>query len=132
VGLAEKAALEAHHREGPPRPIRLFARLSLQHADVERSSLAGQLAPKIDRLWRPALVEADAPAEKGRKINPFSSSPETTAAVREVEEQRAVEKEVALLGKEQREPRQVRLPLIDFRLREIGVHREVGSEARRQ
>src|SRR5262245_26361207 len=86
IGLAEEAALEPHHREILTWRVRLLARLYLQHADVERSCLAGQLAAEIDRLWCPPLVEADAPAEKGRKINPVSSSSETTATIREVEE----------------------------------------------
>ena len=48
---------------------------------------------------------------------------------REGEDALALEKEVALLGKEQVEPRQVDLLLVLFDLREIGVVREVGGQA---
>ena len=44
-------------------------------------------------------------------------------------ELRVFEEERALLRKEQREPRQVHLPLIDLRLREVGVQRHVGAQA---
>ena len=50
----------------------------------------------------------------------------------EVEERRAVEKEVALLGEEQRITREIGLPLIDFGLCEIGVDGEVGAQQRRR
>ena len=43
----------------------------------------------------------------------------------------AVEEELALLRKEQREPRQVGAPLVHFGLGEVGVEREVGLERRR-
>ncbi len=47
---------------------------------------------------------------------------------REVEQAPALEEELALLGKEQVEARQVHLLLVDFDLREVGVHGEVGRE----
>ena len=43
-----------------------------------------------------------------------------------------LEEEIALLGKEEAEPRQVDLLLIRFDLREVGVVREVGGEVLRQ
>ena len=46
----------------------------------------------------------------------------------EIEERGAVEEEVALLGKEQRVAREVDLPLVDFRLREVGVDGEDGPQ----
>ena len=52
------------------------------------------------------------------------------AAAREVEHAAAFEEEVALLGKEQVEARQVDLLLVDLDLREVGVDGEVGGEVR--
>ena len=42
-----------------------------------------------------------------------------------------LEEEVALLGEEQAEPRQVDLLLVDLDLREVGVDGEVGGEVLR-
>ena len=56
----------------------------------------------------------------------------TGARAREVEEGRAVEEEVALLGIEQREAREVDLPLIDLGLREVGVDGQVRAQRRRR
>ncbi len=52
-------------------------------------------------------------------------------AAAEVEDAAPFEEEVALLGEEEGEAREVHLLLVDLHLREVGVHGEVGGEVRR-
>ena len=56
---------------------------------------------------------------------------EKNALIGEVEEGRAVEEEGALLGKEQREPRQVDQALVDLGFGEVGVDGGHAAQARR-
>ncbi len=56
--------------------------------------------------------------------------PHAGAAAREVEDAAPLEEEVALLGEEQAEAREVHLLLVDLHLREVGVDGEVGGQVR--
>ena len=49
----------------------------------------------------------------------------------ELEDVGILEKEIALLGEEQAEPRQIDLPIVDFGRREIGVERQSRIQRRR-
>ena len=53
-----------------------------------------------------------------------------TPPLREIEHAAPFEEEVALLGKEQAEAREVDLLLVDLDLREVGVDGEVGGQVR--
>ena len=70
-----------------------------------------------------ARDQADAPTEEGRRQVLVETEPE-------VEDVGALEKEGALLGKEQREARQVHAARVDFGLGEIGVDGERRQRVR--
>ena len=99
-------------------------RAHLQHADVERAGLPGQLRADIDRCGVPRSSQADAPREE--RHDRF------VGLAREIEEARPLEEEVALLLEEQRKPREVDAALIDFGLGEIGVDADVRAQRRRE
>ena len=137
VGLLQQAPLHPRHREVLADEAVVLARPHVQEPDVLRAGLAGHLRAEVDLLRRAVGAQADAAAEE-RDDALVVGPPEAEEVVvafgiaGEVEEGRAVEEEVALLGKEQREAREVDLPLIDFGLREVGVDGEVGPQQRRQ
>ena len=60
-----------------------------------------------------------------------SADAAAAAAEAELEDARALEEELALLGKEQRKARQVHDRFVDLRLREIGVDRQFRGQRRR-
>ena len=91
------------------------------------------LVPKSIFCGVPRRAQADAPAEEGDDlivVVPAAAEEPALAVAAEIEEGGAVEEEIAALGKEQRKARQVDLPLIDFRLREVGVDGEHGAQQR--
>ena len=78
-----------------------------------------------------ALVEADAPAvEQHRRVAGAGVLPGRDDAA-EGERALVLEEELALLGKEQAEPRQVDLLLVGLDLGEVGVVGEVRGQALR-
>ena len=127
AALAQDVAPHAHDREiGRARAdVRHVVGLDVQRADAVRPDAPGETAAAVDRHGPPG-VEADAPAvEQHRRV---------AAAARHAAEREGVavlEEELALLGKEQAEPRQVDLLLVGLDLREIGVEREVGDQVLR-
>ena len=64
-------------------------------------------------------------------VSPLPAAKSGAGAPGKREHAEALEKEVALLGEEQVEARQVDLLLVDFDLREVGVDREVGGDVLR-
>ena len=64
-------------------------------------------------------------------VSPALAPTPDAGPARERERAEALEKEVALLGKEQAEPGQVDLLFVDLHLREVGVDGEVGGQALR-
>ena len=77
---------------------------------------------------RLAVAQADPAAEEQDRSRARARWPDAA----EIEDPLALEKEVALLGKEQAEARQVDLLLVFFDLREVGVDREVRGQPARQ
>ena len=128
MGFAEHPPLETHHREVLPKGTASFlaglvAGLNLQDTDIESPGLAGQLATEVDALRRVVFVESDPAAlKRDQRL--------ATAAGLEIEEERAVEEEVALFRKQQRETREVGLARVDLGLREVGVYGEIRSQTR--
>ena len=61
-------------------------------------------------------------------VSPVPAARPALGAAGEREHAEALEEEIALLGEEQVEPRQVDLLLVDLDLREVGVEGEVGGE----
>ena len=98
------------------------------------------MPPARDHGHRLTLAEADPAAEEhdGQRALPTIRLSASVASARcrlhaaEREDTLAFEKEVALLGKEQVEPRQVDLLDVLLDLREIGVVGDVGDQAARQ
>ena len=125
VRLLEHAVLPAQHEEILADHLLLASGPDVHRADVVAAELAGELASGRDPL-RHSLVQAD-PAREERQQRVVVGS-----RALEVEESGAVEEEIALLGEELRKALEVREPLIDLRLREIGVDRQVGPDARRR
>ena len=100
----------------------------LQHADLIAAAAAEQPAAGDDR-HDAAVLEADPPAEENHRDLGIVAG---AAALRsEAEELLPFQEELALLGKLQREPRQVELLLVVFDLREVRVLGEVGDVALR-
>ena len=100
---------------------------------------AGQPRAREDRNRVAGVRQADAPAEEQphvlRRVLPpaaaaASATAAATAAAAELEDAGVLEEEVALLGKEQAEARQVDLLLVGFDLREVGVDGEVPGRGR--
>ena len=117
-------------KSSPMKPlVVVVAGAHVQEADVLAAHLAGELGAEVDPLRTRVGAEADAAAEERLHL---LGAQAVAAGAGEVEEGGAVEEEVAPLGKEQREARQVDLALIDLGLREVGVDREVGAQARRR
>ena len=86
---------------------------------------SGQPPAAVDRDLA-APIEADAPAvEQRRRVAA------EVAGAAEVEDALVLEEEVALLGEEQAEARQVDLLLVGLDLGEVGVVGEVGGQAPR-
>src|SRR6185369_5083847 len=79
-----------------------------------------------DLLRRACRAQADAPAEE--RVH----AEVRVGRASEVEEDRAVEEKIALLGEEERIAREVHLALVDFGLCKIGVDREVRAQQRRR
>ena len=91
-------------------------------ADVERRDLEGaqltvELRAHVDGLHR-AIVQPDTPAEEGVPV------------AREVVRVDSLEEELAFLGEAEGEPGQVHLPVVDLRLRKVGVDGEVRAQIR--
>ena len=112
----------------------------VEDADVLARKLAGRFRAEQDFLLVAGIAEADAAAEE-RVDDQIRAEVRVVLAVvpagararaREVEEGRAVEEEIAFLRIEQREARQVHLALVDLRLREVGIDRQVRAERRRR
>ena len=100
---------------------------------------AGQPRAGEDRNRVAGVRQADVPAEEQAHVlrrvlrgrRPPPPPPPGVAAAAELEDAGVLEEEVALLGKEQAEARQVDLLLVGLDLREVGVDREVQRQARR-
>ncbi len=101
----------------------------VQEADVLAAHLAGELGAEVDPLRPRVGAQADAAAEERLHL---LGAQAVAAGAGEVEERGAVEEEVAPLGKEEGEAREVDLALIDLGLREVGVDRQVGAQAGRR
>ena len=130
----QDVALGAKHREVRrllERGRLVVAGLHVEHAERDAGDLAGEPSAGAQRHLAPA-VEADAAAEEQiRRVAAAGREPGAGAAG-EREDAEALEKEVALLGEEQVEARQVDLLLVDFDLREVGVDGQVRGQVLRQ
>ena len=125
---AQDVALDPQHGEirrlGAASSV-LVAGLDVDDADAVCADLAGEPAAGVDRDHAARDSGRCAGCRTGtacrrRVVRPL---PAAGAAAGEVEHAAAFEEEVALLGKEQAEPRQVDLLLVDLDLREVGVVR---------
>jgi hypothetical protein len=124
VRLPEHAVLAAQHEEVLAHRVFLASRSHVHRAYVVSAELAREFASGPDLLRHP-LVQADAAREERQQRVVVGSR------ALEVKESGAVEEKVALLGKKLRKALEVREPLIDLRLREVGVDCQVGADARR-
>ena len=127
VGLPQHTALHTGHGEVLAEGVTLLSRTDLQEADVLFAGLAAQPRSDVDFLRQAVLVQTDPPAEERlhSDVRLLPATPEI-----EIEERRAVQEEVAFLWKKQGKPREVHQPLIDFRLREVGIDGQVRPQAR--
>src|SRR4030095_13895025 len=132
VGLTEHPPLDTADEEILSKNSTLFTGMDFQQTHVKIANLPEKLATKIDPLRVPVLVKADASGKEREDVGVVGAL-EISADVGagEIEKERPIEKEIALLWKQQREAREIDLPLVDFRLGKVGVHRQIGSKARR-
>ena len=116
MGFAEHPPLDADHGEVLPKGATFFVLglvpgLDLQDADIERPGLAGQLATEVDPLRSVVFVEPDPATLEGNQG--------LAAPAGEIKEEAAVEKEVALFRKQQREAGEIELARVDLGLRKV-------------
>ena len=111
---------------------REIAGADVQHADVGAADRPGQLDADVERNLA-ALEQSDRPAEErvdvGSRLG--NASRRLGSGAGEGEDAGPFEKERSLLGKEQREARQVDLTGVHFGLAEVGVERRRQLQARR-
>ena len=99
---------------------------------------AGQARAAQDRDRLAGSDKADPPAEEEAHVLRSGSAARRRVAaaatlaadIAELEDALVLEEEIALLGEEQVEPREVDLLLVGFDLREVGVDGEVPARAR--
>ena len=106
-------------------PVRTFNR-----PIVKPARLPGEAAADPERRHQPA-IEADAAAEEQIRRHAAPGGQSGARAAGEREDAEILEEEIALLGKEQIEARQVDLLFVHFHLREVGVDRQVGGQVLR-
>ena len=126
VRSAEDLLAHACHREVLAGLAIGVRGLGVQHADIEAGDLAGELAADRDGDRRALVRQADVAAVEQLERR----RPEVEQAHAHAQRVGAFDEELALLGKEQAEARQVDLLRVHFGLREVGVHREVGGQRR--
>src|SRR5688572_30669898 len=133
VRLRHHTTLDAGDGEVLARKAVIFAAAHVEQPHVLRADLPGHFRAVIDPLRRGVGAETDAPAEEWDHLVVGTAAAVVVVAeivAGEIEERGTVEKEVALLGEEQRVAREIGLPLIDFGLRKIGVDGQVGPQPR--
>ena len=99
----------------------------MEKPHVLAAHLPGDLRAEVDLLWGAVGAQPDTAAVERQDAITAAEVPLATGT-RKVEEGRAVQKEIPALLKEQREAREVHLPLIDFGLGEVRIDREIGSQ----
>ena len=124
LGARQDVAAVAPHEE-VLAGVAEVARRDVHRGDVVPAGLAGQPRPPDDRYRDAAFRQADPSREEQ-----VGAAPEAGPAA-DVEHAGVLQEEVALLGEEEREARQVDLLLVHLDLGEVGVQREVQVEARR-
>ncbi len=119
--IGTPAAAELLSGERPTVHVR---RLKLGCIDVDEAEFVPPgLTPEPGRVverYLFALEQPDPPAEVG--IGPVAG--------REAEYPRTLEEEIALFRETKRKTREIEPPLIDLRLREVGVHAHARPQAR--
>ena len=132
VAATQNVALHPHDREVGRWRIRgpVFSRLHVHSAELIASD-ASRHATAAENGHFPIVSESDsATVEKHGDVR-VARRRRTSRVVAEREDPLVLQEEVALLGKEQAEPREVDLLLVGFDLREVSVVGEVGREIRR-
>jgi hypothetical protein len=127
VAAAQHVAPQPHDRKVRRRgkAVVCFTRLHVQQADPELADPPCQPSSGDNRHF-PAILEADAPAveDDGRGIA-------AALLAAKVEQPLAFEEELALLGEEQAEAREIDLLLVLLHLREVRAEGEIGYETLR-
>jgi hypothetical protein len=100
------------------RRSRARSRLRVEDADVVGTARPVSFAP----------TRIGTSASSSRPMRRLKKGTRSFAEIGELEDARVLQEEVALLGEEQREARQVDLALIDLGLGEVGVHGERRGE----
>ena len=140
VGVGEDVAAHPQRREVGGRAAVLLALLDVERADRPVADASGEARPGQQRNGIARRRQADLPAEEEdhvlrRVLAPAATTAAATTAAgvarAELEHAGVLEEEIALLGEEQVEARQVDLLLVGFDLREVGVDGEVPRQARR-
>jgi len=120
---ARECPAYARHREVLARDaetrirIAQFSRLHLQKTEIVLAGFACNLRAVIDRHRRAAISQTNA-AGKEQLIDSRAA---------EEKDARVLEKEVAFLGKEDREATEVYHLIINFGLTEVRIRRELGG-----
>src|SRR5262249_25061694 len=102
-----------------------LTRAHAEHTDVVASDLARQLRAREDRNFL-FIQQTDAAAEERHDIREAAAE-----WIGEAERARGLQKERALFGKEERETRQVDLPVVHFGFGEVSVEGRRPFEVRR-
>ena len=137
AAATQDVALDAHHREvgGDRVGPGLIAGPDVQGADAERTQPAGQPSARLHRhLGRDGAVlfEADAAAVEQDGHVDAGVPVQVVRRSAEREDALVLQKELAFLGIEQAEAREVDLLLVDLHLGEVGVDGGVRNQVLRQ
>ncbi len=117
-GAAVEILAVTCHQEVVGRLAVVFLGLQIHHRDVVAVDFPGEApsAADVDRLARVRQTDAAAEKQIHQPLEALRAHAELPGVL---------EEEVALFWKEQLEPREVHLLLVDFGLREIGVDRQI-------
>src|SRR5205814_9555700 len=113
-----------------------FALLKVERSDAVVAEASRQARAAADWNRLSVVREPDAAAEEQDRVGlpsarQSSAAEDDAAALPELEDPGVLQEEIALLGKEETEPREVHLLLVGFDLREVGVDGEVPRQPAR-
>ncbi len=136
IGIPQDVAAAAQHGVVVAVPAVVRLRLNRHQPDAGPSDATGEPAARRNRNLLPGRRQADAAREEQqhllfRRREPRVAEPRLARDVAEVEHPGVLEEELALLGEEQAELRQVHLLLVGLGLREIGLRGDVEGQRRR-
>ncbi len=136
VRIAEDVAAHARHAVVLAGPIVGALALHAERAQADLAGAAGHAQAAVERRLRAGVGQADAAAEEEQQVflrwTKAAGLSLVARDVAEVEDPGILEEELALLGEEQAELREVDLLFVGLGLCEVGVGGGIECQRRRQ